>query len=188
MGAHRHDGRRDHAAAVSRRRDQPRRRLVARPGAALRRLPRPQVRSACRRATTTACRRSSPRCNSPSGRRRFLPSENITGFDAAKALVEQRLEQLQAAQAALRKKNQDAIAAFLAEKGVKSLDELPADQRPKQDYLGGTFGLTKTDLSLRKIHQKSQAYLERELKRFEPYALSVYSGPPNGYTSHQAAL
>ena len=66
---------------------------------------------------------------------------------------------------------------------MKSLDELPADQRPTQDYLGGTFGLSKTDLSVRKILQKSQAYLERELKRFEPYSLSVYSGPPNAYTS-----
>ncbi len=63
------------------------------------------------------------------------------------------------------------------------MSELPADQRPKQDYLGGTFGLTKTDLSVRKVQQKSLAYLERELKRFEPYALSVYSGPPNEYTS-----
>ena len=113
----------------------------------------------------------------------FLPVENISGFDAARKQVEQRIEHLQQAQAALRQKNQDAIKAFLAEKGIKSLDELPADQRPKQDYLGGTFGLSKTDLSLRKIYQKSQAYLERELKRFEPYALTVYSGPPNAYTS-----
>lgn len=113
----------------------------------------------------------------------FLPTENVSAFDSAKALVEQRLKQLEAAQLALRKKNRDAVAAFLAEKGVKSIDELPADQRPKQDYLGGTFGLSKTDLSVRKIYQKSQAYLERELKRFEPYALSVYSGPTNGYTS-----
>jgi mono/diheme cytochrome c family protein len=113
----------------------------------------------------------------------FLPSENIRGFAAARVRVQARLEQVVAAQAALKQKNQDAIAAFLAEKGVKSLADLPEDQRPKQDYLGGTFGLTKTDLSLRKIHQKSQAYLERELKRFEPFALSVYSGPPNAYTS-----
>jgi mono/diheme cytochrome c family protein len=113
----------------------------------------------------------------------FLPYENTSGFDSARSLVEKRIEQLQAAQQALRKKNQDAIAAFLAEKGVKSISELPAGQRPKQDYLGGTFGLSKTDLSLRKIQQKSLSYLERELKRFEPYALSVYSGPPNGYTS-----
>jgi hypothetical protein len=113
----------------------------------------------------------------------FLPSENVQGFDAARQLVQARLDQVLAAQGALKKKNQDAIAAFLAERGVKSLEELPPDQRPKQDYLGGTFGLTKTDLSLRKINQKSQQYLERELKRFEPFALSVYSGPPNNYQS-----
>ena len=76
----------------------------------------------------------------------FLPIENTSGFESAKAQVEKRLEQLQAAQAALRKKNQDAIAAFLAEKGVKSISELPESERPRQDYLGGTFGLTKTDL------------------------------------------
>lgn len=113
----------------------------------------------------------------------FLKSEDTSGFESARALVQTRLDQVQAALAALKQKNQDAVAAYLAERGVKSLDELPPDQRPKQDYLGGTFGLTKTDLSLRKIYQKSQAYLERELKRFEPFAMSVYSGPPNGYTS-----
>jgi mono/diheme cytochrome c family protein len=113
----------------------------------------------------------------------FLPSENARGFDAAKAAVGARLDQLLAAQAALKQKNQDAIAAFLAEKGVKSLAELPESERPKQDYLGGTFGLTKTELSLRKVYQKSRDYLERELKRFEPFAMSVYSGPPNAYTS-----
>jgi len=113
----------------------------------------------------------------------FLPSENIRGFAAARALSQARLDQIVAAQAALKQKKHDALAAFLAEKGVKSLADLPEDQRPKQDYLGGTFGLTETDLSLRKIHQKSQAYLERELQRFEPFALSVYSGPPNAYTS-----
>jgi mono/diheme cytochrome c family protein len=113
----------------------------------------------------------------------FLPSENIRGFGAARALVESRLEKIRAAQTALKQKNQDAIAAFLKAKGVGSLDELPESERPKQDFLGGTFGLSKTDLSLRKVYQKSQAYLERELKRFEPFALSVYSGPPNNYTS-----
>ncbi len=113
----------------------------------------------------------------------FLPSENIRGFEAARARVQVRLDQIVAAQAALKQKNQDAIAAFLAEKGVKSLADLPEAERPKQDYLGGTFGLSKTDLSLRKVYQKSRDYLDRELKRFEPFAMSVYSGPPNTYTS-----
>ena len=100
-----------------------------------------------------------------------------------RARVQASLDQIVAAQAALKKKNQDAIATFLAEKGVKSLADLPEADRPKQDYIGGTFGLTKADLSLRKVYQKSQAYVERELKRFEPFAMSVYSGPPNAYTS-----
>ena len=113
----------------------------------------------------------------------FLPQENTAGFESAQAQVRARLAAVQEAQAALRRKNEAAIAAYLAERGVRSIEELPPQQRPPRDYLGGTFGLTPTDLSLRKIYQKSQAYLERELKRFEPYALSVYSGPPNNYSS-----
>ncbi|MEX2176794.1 MAG: DUF1553 domain-containing protein [Pirellulaceae bacterium] len=113
----------------------------------------------------------------------FLPSENVRHFAEARAQVQARLDRVLAAQEALKQKNKEAIAAFLAERGVKSLDEIPAGERPKADYLGGTFGLTKTDLSLRKIQQKSRMYLERELQRFEPAALAVYSGPPNGYTS-----
>src|SRR5262249_34366339 len=34
-----------------------------------------------------------------------------------------------------------------------------------------------------KIYQKYEAYLERELRRFAPFAFSVYAGPPNQYTS-----
>jgi mono/diheme cytochrome c family protein len=114
----------------------------------------------------------------------FLPHENTSGFDSAKSIVEQRIAQVQASQAALRKKNQEAAAAFLAEKGVKSVEELPAEQRPKQqEWNSGTFGLTKQDLSIRKVNTKSLDYLQRELKRFEPFALSVYSGPANGYTT-----
>ncbi len=114
----------------------------------------------------------------------FLPHENIAGFDSTKSIVEQRIAQVQASQAALRKKNQEAAAAFLAEKRVKSLDELPSDQRPtQQEWNSGTFGLSKQDLSIRKVNTKSLDYLQRELKRFEPFALSVYSGPANGYTT-----
>jgi mono/diheme cytochrome c family protein len=109
----------------------------------------------------------------------FLPQENTAGFESARAQVQARLAAIQEAQAALRRKNEAAIADYLAQRQVRSIDELPPQQRPPRDYLGGTFGLTPTDLSLRKIYQKSQAYLERELKRFEPYALRpVYGEPP----------
>ena len=116
----------------------------------------------------------------------FLPAENISGVAAAKDMVDRRLNEIKSAQAALKKKGDDAIAMFLAARGVKSLEDLPPAERPKKDYLGHTFGLTKTDLTLRKVHQKAEAYIERELRRFEPLAFSVYSGPPNQYTSIKA--
>jgi mono/diheme cytochrome c family protein len=113
----------------------------------------------------------------------FLASENVSNFENAKGLVQARLAQLKEAQAALVAKNRDALAEFLKEQGVKAISELPEEVRQRQDLRAGTFGLTKTELSLRKAYQKSQNYLERELKRFEPYALSLYSGPPSDYTS-----
>jgi hypothetical protein len=113
----------------------------------------------------------------------FLPSENVSNFGSARSLVQARLDQLSQAIAALRDKNRDAVAAYLKEQGVKTIAELPADVRQRQDFRAGTFGLSKADLSVRKMYQKTQAYLERELKRFEPFALSLYSGPPGDYTS-----
>jgi mono/diheme cytochrome c family protein len=113
----------------------------------------------------------------------FLASENVSNFDNAKGLVQARLAHLKEAQAALTAKNRDALAEFLKEQGVTAVSELPADVRQRQDIRAGTFGLSQTELSLRKAYQKSQFYLERELKRFEPFALSLYSGPPSDYTS-----
>ncbi|HKB01466.1 MAG TPA: PSD1 and planctomycete cytochrome C domain-containing protein [Gemmataceae bacterium] len=113
----------------------------------------------------------------------FLAAENVSGFEQGRAMVQERLKRVRELQAALGKKNEEAIAAFLKSKGVKSLEELPAAERPRKDYLGGTYGLTKADLSLRKVHEKSLRYLERELNRFEPFALSAYAGPDNKYTS-----
>jgi hypothetical protein len=113
----------------------------------------------------------------------FLPEENVTRFRESRARVEERLKQLKEKQAELKKKSEELIAAYLRERGVRSVEELPADQRPRRDYLGYTHGLTFTDLTLRKVYQKSEAYLERELQRFEPLAFSVYSGPPAQYSS-----
>lgn len=113
----------------------------------------------------------------------FLPGENVSGFEGAKSLVQARLGQLEKAIGEMRDKNRGAIAAYLKEQGVKTVAELPAEVRQRQDIRAATYGLSKTDLSLRKVYQKAQAYLERELKRFEPFALSVYSGPTGDYTS-----
>lgn len=113
----------------------------------------------------------------------FVPQEHIGGFAEARAMVQERLDAVKTQQAALKKKSDDAMAQLLRDRGVTSIEKLPAQDRPKKDYLGPVVGLNKTDLTLRKVLQKSEAYLQRELQRFEPLAFSVYSGPPNQYTS-----
>ncbi|MCI0682508.1 MAG: PSD1 and planctomycete cytochrome C domain-containing protein [Gemmataceae bacterium] len=117
---------------------------------------------------------------------RFLPFENLDGAAAARELVNQRLKEVAENQAALQRKAGKALEAFLRERGVKRLEDLPPDQRPKRDYLGAAHGLDKVDLTLRKVYSKSKQYFERELLRYEPYALTVYTGPDNGYMSPRA--
>ncbi|HEX3870202.1 MAG TPA: DUF1553 domain-containing protein, partial [Pirellulales bacterium] len=74
------------------------------------------------------------------------------------------------------------IDALLKEHGVATFKQLPKEQRARRNALG----LSYEDLSIRKINEKRRQYFERELERYEPYAFSVYSGAPNGYTSVKA--
>ena len=48
--------------------------------------------------------------------------------------------------------------------------------------------MTEIEKSLNKIYSKRIAYYQRELNRFRPLALSVYSGPDNGYQSTAAVF
>jgi mono/diheme cytochrome c family protein len=109
----------------------------------------------------------------------FLPFENVGSSDEARADVARRLKEAQDALAEIERKNKAAVAAFLKERGAAKLEDLPAPDRSKAENIG----LTKEELTLRKVYQKSRDYFARELKRYEPYAFSVYSGPPNNYTS-----
>ena len=61
--------------------------------------------------------------------------------------------------------------------------ELPTEKRPPGGNFGNEFGLTKTEQSLQKIYEKNRLYLDRELERFKPNALSLYDGTDNGYLS-----
>jgi mono/diheme cytochrome c family protein len=109
----------------------------------------------------------------------FLSVENTKQGSDAKAAIERRLKDARAIAAEFQKKSQVAIAAFLKEKGVKTFDELPHEGRPNK----GEFGLSKQEISLRKINRKRIDYLERERERYEPLAFSVHSGPTNNYSS-----
>jgi cytochrome c553 len=111
----------------------------------------------------------------------FLAGENVKQDSPAKAEVRRQLQQTRAALAAFRRKNQLAIAAYLKAKGVARAEDLPLDSRPNR----GEFGLTKEELTLKKLAQKRADYYERELRRYEPEALAVYSGADNNYGSNK---
>ena len=109
----------------------------------------------------------------------FLPGENMGDTTAAHSRVGKQLNGASEVLAGLRRKNADAIAAYEKEHGAGSVSELTKSDTARRD----NFGLTKEELSIRKTNAKRQDYFQRELQRFEAYALSVYSGPPNNYTS-----
>ena len=114
----------------------------------------------------------------------FLPSENIAGFESAKGAGGEadRAAQGIAASDCERKTATPWPRSWPKKASSRSTSCPPISGRSRITSAARSAS-PKTDLSLRKIHQKSLAYLEREMKRFEPYALSVYSGSPNDYTS-----
>jgi mono/diheme cytochrome c family protein len=113
----------------------------------------------------------------------FLATENISHAKKSRMVVETRMEQIGQLRQALRQKSDAAKAAYLRERGVNEYEDLPADKRPPGGNFGREFGLSTTEQSLSKIYEKSYQYLQRELDRFTPRALSVYSGPDNAYHS-----
>lgn len=112
----------------------------------------------------------------------FLPSENIAGFPVGRAVVEKRLAEATGARDQLRRKNEEASAAYLKQRGVARAADLPEAERPRKDR----YGLTKLEESLFKIQQKRVEYFSRELGRYDPHAFSVYNGPANNYVSIKA--
>lgn len=112
----------------------------------------------------------------------FLTAENTARFAEGRAITGRRLRDTQAVLEKIRKKNQAAVAAYLKQRGVAGWTDLAETDRPERQQVG----LGKQELSLQKIHQKRSDYFERELKRYEPYAFSIYDGPPNNYASIRA--
>lgn len=112
----------------------------------------------------------------------YQPHENISGFKNMKIRTEKLIKETREAQNQFTQKSKKAIAKWLKENGYKNLKDVPADKRPPVRW----FGLTELEKSLVKINNKRISYFERELKRYESYAFSVYNGPPNNYRSTQA--
>jgi len=112
----------------------------------------------------------------------YQSSENISGFPEMKVRTEKLIKEARAQQERFKQKTNTAIAAWLKKEGYKNLKQVAADKRPPLRW----FGLTELEKSLLKINNKRIDYFERELKRYEPYAFSVYNGPSNQFRSTKA--
>ncbi len=107
----------------------------------------------------------------------FLPAENTAGFDERRYL-EARKARYEAILAEIDAKEEAAARAWCAERGlpyvprVKGLRQGIAEDRlpPKQ------IGLDPRDFGLERIGRKGLERLKWEFDRYEPVALSVYSG------------
>jgi mono/diheme cytochrome c family protein len=95
----------------------------------------------------------------------FLPGENTSGFEERKYL-EARRDRLQAELERIR----DVEGAALREWKQKNPDAADNDESMKDKFL------SPTDLGLSRITKKGMERLKWELDRYEPIALSVYSG------------
>ncbi|MBM3869298.1 MAG: DUF1549 domain-containing protein, partial [Verrucomicrobia bacterium] len=136
----------------------------------------------------------------------FLPVENLTGFGERKHLDTLR----QAHEETLRRLDAKALAAAEAWYREKGLDPAPwrealakaksvrggrfngarqyllRQQKPEESFPPRMLGWTPEEIGLERIALKGIERLRWESERYEPYALSVYSGRTRQVTSVNA--
>ena len=101
----------------------------------------------------------------------FLPGEDTKTFTPQIARAQAALQRYQDRIKELMAKHDQAVKAFLKERGYKSLKDAPLKERPPKE-----LGLTSTEQSIEKTLRKRIEYSERELQRFKAQAFSVSSG------------
>ena len=100
----------------------------------------------------------------------FLPIENTQRCASEMERVRAAMKGLRSRIKEIQAKHDDAVNAWMKQKGYAALKDVPLQERPKKD-----FGLTAADMGTEKVLRKRLEYLEREMKRFEPQAFSVAS-------------
>lgn len=108
----------------------------------------------------------------------FLPIENRSGFDERRFL-EERQRRFQAILAELDKKEEAAARQWCAERGFEYVPRQAGLRRGiAEDRLPPKHaGFSVQDFGLERIARKGLERLRWEMDRYEPVALSVYSGP-----------
>ena len=106
----------------------------------------------------------------------FQDYENLVGL-GEKVVMEKRLQYFNEMWDRLNKKSIEALKAWCLENGYAfgSRKEL-LERGVPDDELPRNIGLTLEEIGIRKVGTKNVNRAEFEMKKFEPYAMSVYSG------------
>jgi hypothetical protein len=118
-------------------------------------------------ATTQLAERAAP----------FLPVENTSGFEERRYLDARRAD-YEAILAAIRAKEELAARQWCAERKLPYIPRLKGlrDGVPESQLPPRSIGLEVRDFGMQRIANKGLERLRWELERYEPFALSVYSG------------
>ncbi len=108
----------------------------------------------------------------------FQPYENLVDY-TEKAVMEKRIQYFDEMRKELSEKSRKATEEWCRENGVPvgtrrelAKQGIPDDKLPPRNH-----GLTLEELGIKKVGDKNVARTTFELMKFEPYAMSVYSGP-----------
>jgi mono/diheme cytochrome c family protein len=107
----------------------------------------------------------------------FLPVENTSGF-AEKRYLEARRARYAAMLAELQAKEEAAARQWCAERKLPYIPRLKGlrDGVPESQLPPRFIGLEVRDLGMQRITTKGIERLDYELERYQPFALTVYSG------------
>ncbi|MEO2012987.1 MAG: PSD1 and planctomycete cytochrome C domain-containing protein [Fuerstiella sp.] len=107
----------------------------------------------------------------------FQDDETITGFDE-KELMQTRLRYFTNIRDELSAKESVAVKEWCLEKGIpnKSRTQLARLGIPDEKLPPRGLGLTSQEIGIRKVGLKNLLRSTYEMNKFEPFALSVYSG------------
>jgi mono/diheme cytochrome c family protein len=107
----------------------------------------------------------------------FLPAENTAGFDERKYL-DARKERFDAVLKKIDAKEEAAAQKWSVERGLDYVSRRQGLRQgvPEEKLPPARIGLDRRDLGMERIARKGLERLKWELERYEPIALSVYSG------------
>jgi mono/diheme cytochrome c family protein len=106
----------------------------------------------------------------------FQDYETLAGFDE-KVVMEKRMQYFKDMRDRLNKQSNEALKAWCLENGLEyGTRKQLLDRGVSVDDLPRNIGLTLEEIGVRKVGQKNVKRTEFEMKKFEPYVFSVYSG------------